>query len=215
MPGLLTRHDSMSKPLLQTPLSYCLVVLTIFSVLTACDAADKTKQASRKPTVRELLAYNVARAQQLPELCTVIDPAAHMKAAWSPAGTQISALRSRCYYSLAIETTDSSICADVTSVKHSSLDGSAFSEKACRGTIASNASGNTTGNTSAIYIPPDQLRMELEKLGYTHSSLPEKIRTATGTEQGEAFLVYFLQTLQTSPTFATQLLQSAANPNRP
>jgi hypothetical protein len=127
----------------------------------------------------ELMYTQVAIDAKAPEMCAKIDPGAFEGAGFNPAGYQTWYTRSSCYFELAAEMHDPSLCDRVRTrnVEPPSpelalfrLDGSAYSKDKC---VAQARDPKARADFALTLM--DELEAILRKMGYTEKDLPASV----------------------------------------
>jgi hypothetical protein len=115
-------------------------------------------QRSEQATEWDTFLFGVALQFKAPELCEKIPLyAAGAGAGWGQPGYQISYLQSECYFNLASELHDLSLCDKVRPLSRRSLDGSKYNPDSCRAGQKSHAGG----------VDPHVVTTWMRQLGYT------------------------------------------------
>ena len=115
-------------------------------------------QRSEPTTERDTLLFGVALQFKAPELCEKIPrDAAGAEVGWGQPGYQISYLQSECYFNLASELHELSLCDKVRPLSGGSLDGSKYNPDSCR----------AGRNYQAGGVDPHIVTTWMRQLGYT------------------------------------------------
>jgi hypothetical protein len=168
-------------------------------VLLSCSAEER---GERKPNPYELLYQQIAVDTDDPRLCYKISPVAYLTASWGGEDSEISYLRSKCFYSIAQNTGRAELCGEVMEAKRFLADGSMFSEENCLHSLQSHQP-----NWVGIYVPPAWLIPILEEVGYSTDTMPEQHRQYLNNGYEEAWLNYYLQDIKRDPAFLEKLLK--------
>jgi hypothetical protein len=117
----------------------------------------------RRANTFEFGYVNIAENRRDPALCYRIAPDAHIMTALATRGSQVSLVRSDCFYTVALKRRDPALCDEVRPINTWLLDGSANNPEACRAAVQS-----TMGKRrEADLLPPQDLDLFLRILGYS------------------------------------------------
>ena len=168
-------------------------------VLLSCSSDDIDE---RKPTPYELLYQQIAVDTDDPRLCYKISPRAYLTASWGGARSEISSLRSECFYFIAQNTGRAELCSEVIEAKRFLADGSMYTEENCLDNLQRHQP-----NWAGIYVPPAWLIPILKETGYSEETMPEHHRQYLHNAYDEAWLSYYLQDIKRDPAFLEKLLK--------
>ena len=176
-------------------------LLSLFLMgIVSCTSGNS---GERKPNSHELLYQQVAVDNGDPRLCYKISPAAFLTAPWGGKGSEVSYLRSSCFYNIAQNTGRAELCSEVVEAKRPWADGSRYTEKNCMTEIKNN---RHSVKWSGIYVPPGLLIPILQEVGYSDDTMPERHRQYLKDNYEEAWFSYYQENLKRNPEFIRRLL---------
>jgi len=128
------------------------------------------------------------------KLCYKIYPKAHNTGLGSnPEGYQVAYLRSDCFFNVAIDTNNISLCDEVKEYNSLYVDGSAYSRKNCLKTIKTNLASGVTDDDYFNDIPPSDFVEIMKQMGYAYDTIPKEYDAGGNSYEERDYLQYLLE----------------------
>lgn len=175
----------------------------LFLVLVGNVSCSSKNSGERKPNSYELLYQQIAVDNDDPRLCYKISPTAYLTASWGGEDSEVSYLRSTCFYFIAQNTGRAELCSEVVEAKRPWANGSKYTEKNCMIDVKDNRHSR---KWSGMYVPPGMLIPILQEVGYSADTMPERHRQYLKDNYEEAWVAYYLDNIKRDPEFIRQLL---------
>lgn len=165
----------------------------------------KTGEDARRANKYDLLFFNTAVANNDPSFCEKVYPEAYLTAAWGRNGHQVTYTKSDCYWTIAVNTRDASLCSNVEPVSTWFLNGGGMNEQSCKEDIQkfvdSGSKSTPYGRTSIIFADLESLFFEL---GYTDNMIPQMYWDEYGLSR-ELVLNTYLNDIDTTEDFKARV----------
>ena len=156
------------------------IIFILFMTLR-CSFSQSLPPDLREPNNYEEFYYKIAIENNVADICGKISPKAYSKVGFAQAGFQISYQRSQCYYIVAEQTMDDSLCDNIKSLgvittSLGALDGSKYSKQGCVDNVAKYKKIHRTHLPDGVALSNDLLIPIFSEMGIQKIQCPPSIK---------------------------------------